>query len=322
MPHDSMTGIGDATALIPEEVSSDMLGKATEQSAVLSMFRRVPVSARQVRFPVLSALPMAYWVAGDTGLKQTTEVGWSNKYLVVEEIATILPVPDNVLDDVQRDIWTEAMPLLTEAFARVLDSAVFFGTNAPSSFPTNIVAGAAAAGNTVNAGTKTAAQGGTLGDIDELYGKLEDDGYEADGFLASVAAKRLLRAARDTTGQKTDLGRVGGDLRSIDGFPVQYPMKGLWPAAGGVGVDGVALIAGAWAENFVVGVRKDITLKVLDQAVITDNSGAIVFNLPQQDMTALRLTFRAGWQVKNIINNQQPLEASRYPAAYLKTVGA
>lgn len=322
MPYDSMTGIGDATALIPEEVSSDMLGKATEQSAVLSMFRRVPVSARQVRFPVLSALPMAYWVAGDTGLKQTTEVGWSNKYLVVEEIATILPVPDNVLDDVQRDIWTEAMPLLTEAFARVLDSAVFFGTNAPSSFPTNIVAGAAAAGNTVNAGTKTAAQGGTLGDIDELYGKLEDDGYEADGFLASVAAKRLLRAARDTTGQKTDLGRVGGDLRSIDGFPVQYPMKGLWPAAGGVGVDGVALIAGAWAENFVVGVRKDITLKVLDQAVITDNSGAIVFNLPQQDMTALRLTFRAGWQVKNIINNQQPLEASRYPAAYLKTIGA
>jgi HK97 family phage major capsid protein len=322
VPFDSLTSRDDATALIPEEVSNIMLGKATDQSAVLSMFRRIPVSAKQVRFPVLSALPMAYFVSGDTGLKQTTEVGWSNKYMVVEEIATILPVPDNVLDDVDRDIWTEAMPLLTEAFARVLDGAVFFGTNAPSSFPTNIVSAAASAGNTVNAGAKTAAQGGFLGDIDAMYATLEADDFELDGFLSSVAAKPLLRSARDTTGQKTDAGRVSGDLRSIDGYPVQFPMKGQWPAAGGAGVDGVAMIGGAWRDNFVVGVRKDVTLKVLDQAVITDNSGAIIFNLPQQDMTAIRLTFRAGWQVKNGINYQQPVEASRYPAAYIKTVGA
>ena len=322
MPYDSLTSRTDAASLVPEQVSEIMLGKATEQSAVLSTFRRIPVSATQVRFPVLSALPMAYWVSGDTGLKQTTEVGWANKYLNVEEIATILPVPDNVLADVERDIWGEAMPLLTEAFGRVLDSAVYFGTNAPSSFPTAIVTAATAVGNVVNAGTKTAAQGGFLGDIDALYGKLEDDGFEVDAFIAAVAAKPLLRSARDTTGQKTDAGRVSGDLRNIDGFPVSYPMKGLWPAAGGVGVDGVALVAGAWSENFVVGVRKDISVKVLTEAVLTDNSGNIMFNLPQQDMTAIRLTFRAGWQCKNTINNQQPLEASRYPAAYIKTVGA
>ena len=48
---------------------------------------------------------------GDTGLKQTTEVNWSNKFLNVEEIAVIVPVPDNVLADVEINIWDEALPV-------------------------------------------------------------------------------------------------------------------------------------------------------------------------------------------------------------------
>lgn len=322
MAYNNLTSRSDVAALIPEEVSGIMLGKATEQSAALQMFRPIPVAHNQVRFPILNALPMAYWVSGDTGLKQTTEIGWTNKYLNIEEIATIMPVPDNVIDDVQQDIWTEAMPLLTEAFARVLDSAIFFGTNAPASFPTNVVAACAAASSSVNAGAHAAAAGSFVGDIDALYGLLEADGFELDGFAASLAARPLLRNARDTTGQRTDAGRIGGDLRSIDGYPITYPMRGLWPAAGGSGVDGVAMIGGAWKENFVIGVRKDISMKVLDQAVITDNTGAIIYNLPQQDMTAVRLTFRVGWQVKNTINNDNTNSATRYPAAYIKTVGA
>lgn len=320
MAYNNITSRTDAQALIPEQVSNEMLGKAVEQSAVLQLFRRVPVAASQVRFPVLSALPMAYWVTGDTGLKQTTEVNWSNKYLNIEEIATIMPVPDNVFDDVQANVWDTVMPLLVEAFGRVLDTAVFFGTNAPASFPTNILAAATAAGNSVNEGS-TAAQGGFFGDIDKVYGAVEQDGFDVNGFLAATSTKAKLRSARDSTGRKLDDGRVSGSLDSIDGFPVMYPMRGLWPVSGGVGVDGVRLFAGDW-NQFVVGVRQDITVKMLDQAVITDNTGAIVYNLPQQDMKAIRLTFRVGWQVSNTLNNDQPTEASRYPVGVLKTPGS
>ena len=63
-------------------------------------------------------------------------------------------------------------------------------------------------------------------------------------------------------------------------------------------------------------------MKILTEAVITDNTGAIIYNLPQQDMTAVRLTFRVGWQVKNTINNDNPTENTRYPAAYLRTLGS
>jgi HK97 family phage major capsid protein len=308
----NVTSRTDAAALIPEEVSKEMMGKATETSAVLSLFRRIPVGRGQVRFPILSALPVAYWVGGDTGLKQTTEVNWTNKYLNVEEIATIMPVPDNVLADVDANIWDEAMPLLVEAFGRTLDTAVFFGTNAPSSFPTNVHSAAVAAGNTVAVGTNAASAGGYYGDLDDLYGKVEGDGFEVTGFAAATAARARLRKARDTQGRKLDETRVSGDLRSIDGYPVAYSMKGLWSTASG----SPQLFGGDWSQ-FVVGVRQDITMKILTEAVIQDNTGAIVYNLAQQDMTAVRLTFRVGWQVANTLNNEQPTESSRYPVAEL-----
>ncbi len=319
--YDSLTNRSDVAPLIPEQVSNDMLGKATEGSAVLAMFRRIPVQGTSMRFPILTALPIAYWVAGDTGLKQTTEMGWSNKYLTIEEIATIMPVPDNVMEDVSVNIWDEAQPLLVEAFARVLDSAVYFGANAPASFPTNIIAAAAAAGNYIDVGTATVAQGGFMGDLDNLIGKIEEDGYDVTGYLSPIATRSRFRKVRDTQGRKLDEGRVGGDLRSVDGVPIMYPMRGLWPVSGGVGVNGVALLGGDWSQ-FVVGVKSGIEYKLITDGVITDDQGNIVYNLPQQDMQAIRLKFRIGWQVANTINNDNADSSTRYPVGYLRTVGA
>jgi HK97 family phage major capsid protein len=309
--YNNLTSRTDASALIPEEVSTEMLRRAVDQSAVLQMFRRVPVGRAQVRFPVLSALPVAYWVSGDTGLKQTSEVNWTNKFLNIEEIAVIVPVPDNVVADVDVNIWDEMEPYVREAFGRVLDSAVFFGTNAPSSFPTNVSAAALAAGNSLTANAAATAGGG-LGDVDAAYALLDSDGYDASGFVAATAWRARLRSARDSTGQKIDPTRISGDLRSIDGLPVTYPMRGLFPSGSG----GVYSFVGDWSE-FVVGVRQDISMKILDQAVIQDNTGTIIYNLAQQDMTAVRLTFRVGWQVANIINYDQSTEANRYPVARL-----
>lgn len=309
MAYNNLTSRTDAAALIPEEVSNEMLNRATQGSAVLQMFRRVPIGRAQVRLPVLSALPVAYFVNGDTGLKQTTEINWTNKYLNVEEIAAILPIPDNVVADVDANIWDQAMPYMVEAFGRTLDAAVFFGTNAPGTWPTNISAAANSASNSVT-GNAAATAGGGLGDVDAAYALLDADGYDASGFVASTAWRARLRSARDSTGQKIDPTRISGDLKAIDGLPVTYPMRGLFPSGSG----GVYSFVGDWTQ-FVLGVRQDITMKILDQAVITDNTGAIIYNLPQQDMTAIRLTFRVAWQVANIINYDQPTESSRYPVA-------
>jgi hypothetical protein len=47
----------------------------------------------------------------------------------------------------------------------------------------------------------------------------------------------------------------------------------------------------------LIGLRQDITYKMLDQAVITDDTGAVIINLPQQDAQAMRVTARFGFVV-------------------------
>lgn len=165
MPYNTMVARTDVAAGITEEVGDDFLGYVAEKSAAMSMFRRIPVGGKQKRFPVLSALPIAYFVNGGTGLKQTTTASWQSKYMDIEEIAVILPVPDAVRDDSGFDIYGEARPLLTEAIAYCLDAAIFFGLNKPTSWPTDI---AAAAGNTVTAGTAAATSGDIAGDLGAL----------------------------------------------------------------------------------------------------------------------------------------------------------
>jgi HK97 family phage major capsid protein len=311
MPYNSITNRTDAAPLIPEQISQAMLqALATGGSAAIALGTRVPVATNQTRFPVLSALPTAYWVSGDTGLKQTSEAAWANKFLNIEELAVIVPVPENVLDDAGYDVWGALRPLMEEAIARAFDAAVFFGVSAPVSFPTNIVAAALAAGNAVTRGTATAAQGGIWGDFSAVLGTLEADGYVPDGAVGNVTLKAKIRAARDTAGNKVD--------PETDMPEIRWALPGLWPTGATPPGLYAELIVGAF-RNLVVGIRRDMTYKLLTEGVITDAGGLVIYNLPQQDMVAMRLVFRAGWEVANPINYQQGTEASRYPFAVLRS---
>jgi HK97 family phage major capsid protein len=306
VPYNSLISRTDAAALIPEDVSNLMLANLQAQSAAMQLGTRIPLSSATTRFPVLSALPVAYFVNGDTGLKQTTEAAWDNKYLYVEEIATIVPIPENVLDDAGFDVWGAVRPLMEAAIARKFDAAVFFGTDAPTAWPDDIVTSAVAAGNVVARGAASAATGGLHEDLSDVVATLEADGYMANGAVGNITLRSRLRGVRDTAG---NLLQPPPDLPDVT-----YALPGLWPT----GLSAAELIVGDYTQ-LVVGVRKDMTYKLLDQAVITDGSGSVIFNLAQQDMVAMRLVFRAAWQVSNPINFQEDTEADRYPFAVLRS---
>jgi HK97 family phage major capsid protein len=311
VPYNNLVSRTDTAALVPEEVSQAMLTSLQAQSVVLELGQRIPMSRNQTRFPVLSALPTAYFVSGDTGLKQTTEAAWDNKYMYVEEIATIVPIPESVLDDAGFDVWGAIQPLMEAAIARTLDAAVIFGTNAPTTWATEgaLVTDAVAAGNVVARGTNSAENGGIHGDLSDLLATLELDGYMPTGAVGNISLKGRLRQVRATTGETIPLPP---DLPQP-----RYALPGLWPT----GTNAAELLVGDWT-NLVVGVRQDMTYKLITEGVITDNTGAIIYNLPQQDMVALRLVFRAAYAVANPINYQQATEANRYPFAVLRSPAA
>jgi HK97 family phage major capsid protein len=312
VPYNSIISRTNAQAMIPEQVSQAMLTSLQANSAALALFQRIPIATNQTRLPVLAALPVAYFVSGDTGLKQTTQAAWANKFLNVEEIAAIIPIPEAVLDDATFDVWGSIQPLLENAIARTLDAAVFFGVNKPASWPTDINAAAVAAANTRVRGTATAAQGGIAEDFNQLFRLVEGDGFPVNGVVAKTLYKSLLRGARDVNGnQLADL--AGGTLY---GENLQVVMPGLWPTGGAAGTNAEAFALDG--TQFVLGVRQDFSYKLLDQAVITDAGGLVQYNLPQQDMIAMRVVFRVAWQVANTINYEGANDATQYPAAVMR----
>ena len=318
MPTDSIISRDDAGALIPEDAASEILGTMPEQSAVMQLAKRLPdMSRKQRRLPVWQSLPTAYFVNGDTGLKQTSNMSWQNVYLNAEELAVIVPIPDNVADDVDYNIRDQARPYIVEAVGAAFDQAVIYGINAPDVWPEHLVEQCDNAGHVVALGDN--------GDLyDDLLGEggvlslIEEDGFMPNGHVAALTMKAKMRGLRDQEGQP--IFRSSGE----QGTKMSYSLDGeslVFPRNGSIDPSRSLLISGDW-DQLVFAVRQDITWKFLDQAVIQDSEGAIVYNLAQQDMTALRLVFRVGWALPNPLNRVNEDDETRFPFAYLEPQNA
>lgn len=302
----------DADSLIPEEVSREIIQNVPQQSTVMRMARRLPnMSRNKQRMPVLSGLITAYFVDGDTGMKQTAKAQWLNKFIEASELAVIVPIPEAVLDDVDYDIWGEVQPRVIEAFGRAFDQAVLYGTNAPAAWPQNVVAAATAAGHAVTLGTGTDIFEDIMGEGGVLA-RVEDDGYDVTGHIAALRLKAKLRGLRDANGNPIFNRTVQAMTPyELDGVPMDFPRNGAIDPA-------LALLLAGDFSQMVFAIRQDVTYKLLTESVIQDPAtGEIVYNLAQQDMVALRATMRVGWQLPNPVNNVNSNAATRYPFAVL-----
>ena len=303
-----------AEALISEEVSNEIIQGVAEQSAVLRMGRKLPnMSKKKYRMPVLDMLPVSYWVAGDTGFKQTSKMAWKNKYIIAEELAVIIPIPEAVLDDADYDIWGEVRPRAVEAMGKKIDGAILFGDDKPDTWRDDIVTGATSVGNVV-----------TFSASDDLYDKImaedgaiakvEEAGFFPSGHMADVTMRAKLRGLKDSTGQpifKSDM--QGSTTYSLDGSPIDFPRNGAFDKSKAL------MITGDFSQ-LVYSIRQDVTYKLLTEATIVDPSTKeVIYALAQQDMVALRIVMRLGWEVPNPINNLKSKEAERFPFAILKS---
>lgn len=321
MPYNSQISRTDAAALIPDEVSAEIIKSVAATSPLLSLARRLPdLSRKQRSIPVSTALATAYFVNGDTGLKQTTELDWTNKYVVAEELAVLVPIPEAVLDDSEYDIWGEVRPAVVEAFNVAIAGAVLYGTNIPASWTTYLgAAGLVAVANAASQVLSLAAYadlyeallGETAAGVAGVFGAIEADGFAVNGSLAHISMKSKLRNVRTVDGYPIfRSGMTGASTYELDGTPIFFPDDGSIVSVSSL------LIAGDW-RRLVYAMRQDITYKVLTEAVITDAAGVVVYNLAQQDMVALRAVMRLGFALPNPINRMQTTEASRCAFAVL-----
>ena len=290
----NITNRADAEAIIREQVVSNIFQDAPKHSVFLSMAKKLPnMTSNQTRMRVLDFLPTAYWVNGDTGMKQTTRQAWDNVFINAGELAVIVPISDAVLSDAEFDIFGEVTPRVMEAIGQKVDAAVIFGDNRPAEWGLDIISRARQAGNNVSPATGKDYYDLILGE-NGVFAKVEDDGYGVTGALAPMTFKSKLRGLRDATGQPIFKSNMQDVARySLDGAPITFPENGAFYA------NIAQLVVGDFSQA-VYAIRQDITVKILDQGVIQDpDTKEIIYNLAQQDMTALRIVFRMGWALPN-----------------------
>jgi HK97 family phage major capsid protein len=310
MALDNITRL-EAAATIPEDVATSIIQNLPATSVVLGnpLVTRRTMSQKTQRLPILSMLPSAYWVdPADNGAAEQTKQTWSNKFIEAEKLSVIVPIPKDVLADSSYDLWAEVQPRISEAIGAKFDAAVLFGTNAPASFPDGIVPGAIATGTHYvvdGSGDDIAA------DLNAAFGLVEADGFDVNGIAARLTLKSRLRGLRTSTGelvyQPPTVGIAGAssEAPSVYGEPVFYSQNGSWEPT-------FTAIVGRWNEVFV-GIRQDMTAQVSTDATV---GGVSLF---ETDQVALKVTFRAGWQIGNAPTRENENDATRFPFAIIGT---
>lgn len=260
----------NAEALMEEQVVAEIFKDVERESKALSLFRKLPnMSSNKTKLKVSDALPIAYFVdeSTDNGRKKLTNAEWKNVFLTAEEIACIIPIKENLLDDADVDIWAEIKPQITNAIAKTIDNAVFNGVGAPTSWGGGIIPA-------ILSKTKSVTETGDLySDINDTMVKVEESGYNVNALLGGVGLKGKFRMMLDKNGQPLNTTEIGSLRR-------EFLDNGAWNK------NTATLIAGDFS-NAVYAIRKDVTYKVLEEAVVQDPAtGDILYNLAQDDMVA------------------------------------
>ena len=291
----------DADALIEVQVANEIFQGVVTESKALSMFRRLPnMTSDKTKLRVLDSLPVAYFVDEETnnGRKNLTKMAWDKKYINAAELAVIIPIKENVLNDSSIDIWAEVKPRIIEAFGKNIDNAIFNGVDKPADWRKGLIP------SIIEAGKETEETGELYADINNTMVKVEESGYNVTGLVGGVGLKGKFRMMTDKNGQPLNTTEIGSLTRN-------YLDNGAWDKSKST------LIAGDFNQA-VYAIRQDITYKVLTEAVIQDpSSGEILYNLAQDDMVALRVVMRLGWEIPNPVTALDSTE-SRFPFASLK----
>lgn len=269
------------SGFIPAEVSNEIIAGITRGSAVMGLAKVVPMSTPEKVVPVLSKGVGAYWV-GETEKIQADAAEWIYPKLVAKKLAVMVPISSEALNDSTIDVFAEHKDLIAEAFATAFDSAALFGTASPYGVGKSIIEKIVASGNEFTKGSVVGQEIG--GDVADVMGLIEADGYDVNAFTGPIAFKNSLRKAKDDAGNAIFRDITSDAPAEVYGQPLGYVRNGAWDSTKS------KLIAGNF-DFCLVGVLQGIEYKIATEATVGTT------NLFEQDMVALRATMRIGFLV-------------------------
>ena len=305
--------LSDFSGIIPREYSQQIIEEVTQQSVVLQLAQTVPMGSRISEIPIAGALPAAQWITGanlppgGAGRKNYTSLRLAPQVITAEEIAAVVAIPDQYLEDNTVNIWTWARTRLAEAIAVRLDETVLFGgAGIPLTFPVGGVVGNSAS---ITVGTDV------VDGVNRAMSAVEAEGLAVTGHAADLSVKGQLRGVRDDTGALL-LGteQVAGVARpTLYGVPIGYS-----PFAN-VSVTGAEFITGAW-QYLVIGVRQDIRFRIEPAGVIASATGVVEVSGFQDNVTPCKIWARFACGIVRPVTTRKPAGAVPFARARLSAL--
>ena len=266
---------------VPKEQAAEIIKKVARGSSVMRLSKLENMTSETKKFPVMTSGAGAYWIGEGERIK-TTGVTWIFPEVTAKKLAVIIPVTKEKLEDTTIDVFSELQDSIAEAFYQAFDKAAIFGKDSP--FATSIL------GSIDSVGAEVVDNSSVNLDLSasDVMAKVEDAGYEVDGWAASIGLKNRLRKLRDSSGAPIYID--GTDQTELYNQPIEFVRNGAWDK------DKALAIAGEWKYS-IVGVRDDISYEILKEATLqgTLDADGKPLSLAEQDMVAIKATMRIGY---------------------------
>lgn len=289
---------------LPSDISSEVLQKTMQESAIMRLARHISLPGRGVTIPVITGDPSAAWVA-ETGVKPVSNGTPATKLMAAFKIAVIETFSKEFVRDIPA-LYDALIARLPAALGGVFDSTIIGATQAPSASNFDTFANCTAQ-SILNANN------GTYLGLVAADADIATHGGVMNGIALGAAGRGLLLTATDTTNRPLFLASAAeGVVDRVLGVPAVFN-KNLVKAgtAGTPGTPAVVGVAGDWSKA-MFGTVAGVEIAISDTASLTVGSGttATQINLWQQNMVAVRaeieVGFRADTECFNLLTGAVP----------------
>ena len=270
---------------LPTAISSDIIQKTQEESAVMRLAQQIALPGNGMTIPVITSDPEAAWV-GETDNKPVSNPGLSTKVMRGYKLAVIEPFSNQFKRDFGA-LYDALVARLPRILAEKFDNTVFGGTEAPGSDFDQL---SDATGQSL---ASDAYSGLVAADTDiALHGGI------TNGYAISPQMKGLLLSALDKNDRPLFINSVSeGAIPMILGNPT-YLSKGVFVS----GSPSTIGFVGDWTKS-MYGIVEGLDISFSDQATLTLANGTSI-NLFQRNMFAVRAEIEIGFRADTTVFNK------------------
>lgn len=285
----STLDVSRASITLPPDVSSVILQKAQDNSAVMKLARQIALPGRGAAINVITSDPEAAWV-GETASKPVSKPGLATKVMQAYKLAVIVPFSNEFRRDVA-SLFDALIERLPSALGKKFDATVFGATAAPgSNFDTF-------ASVTAQSISGTGKEYGALVDADT---DVATHGGILNGWVLSPQGRGALLGAVDNSKRPLFINNVAeGAIPMILGARTEVS-KGAYVA----GSPDVLGFGGDWTQA-LYGIVEGVKVDYSSDATLTylDGTDTVTVNLFQQNMFAVRAEIEVGFRADTSVFN-------------------